>query len=430
MSVKCILHGQQDDTKFSIGGGSMFGSINMQDNQITNMRNPVDDSDAATKKYVDDHTPSAMIYEELPAKPSTPIADGQEIPYTWKEINAITLAGKAQEYFSLGATKLVNLSTAVLGANAATMMVIGFNQDGENTTTFQTKGVLPTTIKFGSNAQWIGSTARTQCQNFYNACDAKSFIKTVSKGTCPDISKPRNGTAIYNDETVWLPSEREIGYDSYSPLSPANSTISNAECTQGYNAAYSYYTSNTTRVKYQMSANGALTTSKLKYWIRSRLYNLVDYVINITDGGSINFNYYTEIYGLAPAFVIGNSDAPSPSAKITQDGEDITDKVKELMGGGTLYTATIGTTWSEDSTTGAKYQEVAISGIKSTDGAQIDHVFTGSDTSNDYAAFVEAENQYLTYITNGYAETIDGAIKFVIFGDAPTVEIPIVVKVG
>lgn len=429
MSVKCILHGQQDDTKFDKAGGTISGPIDMQNNQITNIKNPVNDSDAATKKYVDDHTPSAMIYEELPAKPSTPIADGEAIPYTWEQINAITLAGKAQEYFSLGATKLVNLSTAVLGANTATMRIIGFNQDGENTTTFQTKNVLPTQTAFGSSAVWIGSTARTQCQNFYNACDAKSFIKTVSKGTCPSTNSSRNGDVTYNDETVFLLSEREFGLDTYSPLSTANSTTSRAECTQGKNFAYSYYTSNATRIMYL----GDTSTDNHGYpWERSRYCDSSHstYVCFVGGNGAARYDSYSRSLSLAPAFVIGNSDASSPSAKISQDGEDITDKVKELMGGGTFYTATIGTTWSEDSTTGAKYQEVAISGIKSTDGAQIDHVFTGSDTSNDYAAFVEAENQYLTYITNGYAETIDGAIKFVIFGDAPTVEIPIVVKVG
>ena len=94
------------------------------------------------------------------------------------------------------------------------------------------------------------------------------------------------------------------------------------------------------------------------------------------------------------------------------------------------YTATIGTTWTEDSNTGVKTQTVAISGVKATNTATVDHVYTGAGTSDDYAAFVEAENQYLTCITNGYAETYDGGIKFTIFGDANTVSIPIVVEVS
>lgn len=94
------------------------------------------------------------------------------------------------------------------------------------------------------------------------------------------------------------------------------------------------------------------------------------------------------------------------------------------------YTATIGTTWVEDSNTGVKTQSVAIAGVTAQSTAMVDHVYTGNGTSDDYAAFVEAENQYLTYITNGYAETYDGGIKFTIFGDANTVAIPIVAEVS
>ena len=98
--------------------------------------------------------------------------------------------------------------------------------------------------------------------------------------------------------------------------------------------------------------------------------------------------------------------------------------------GSTTYTATIGTTWVEDSNTGVKTQSVAIAGVTAQSTAMVDHVYTGSGTSDDYAAFVEAENQYLNCITNGYAETYDGGIKFTIFGDANTVSIPIVAEVS
>ena len=107
-------------------------------------------------------------------------------------------------------------------------------------------------------------------------------------------------------------------------------------------------------------------------------------------------------------------------------GEEITGS----MGSIKTYTATIGTTWVEDSNTGVKTQNVAIPGVLASHTAKVDHAYTGSGTSDDYAAFVEAENQYLTYITNGYAETVAGGIKFTIFGDANTVSIPIVVEVS
>lgn len=116
-------------------------------------------------------------------------------------------------------------------------------------------------------------------------------------------------------------------------------------------------------------------------------------------------------------------------ASLDTDGKVPSSQLPEISSVKT-YTATIGTTWVEDENTGVKTQTVTISGVTASQTAKVDHAYTGSGTSDDYAAFVEAENQYLTYITNGYAETVAGGIKFTIFGDANTVSIPIVVEVS
>lgn len=116
-------------------------------------------------------------------------------------------------------------------------------------------------------------------------------------------------------------------------------------------------------------------------------------------------------------------------ASLGTDGKVPASQLPEISSVKT-YTATIGTTWVEDENTGVKTQSVAIAGVTAQSTAMVDHVYTGSGTSDDYAAFVEAENQYLNCITNGYAETYDGGIKFTIFGDANTVAIPIVAEVS
>ena len=116
-------------------------------------------------------------------------------------------------------------------------------------------------------------------------------------------------------------------------------------------------------------------------------------------------------------------------ASLGTDGKVPASQLPEISSVKT-YPATIGTTWTEDSNTGVKTQSVAIPGVLASHTATVDHAYTGNGTSDDYAAFVEAENQYLTYITNGYAETYDGGIKFTIFGDANTVSIPIVAEVS
>ena len=202
----------------------------------------------------------------------------------------------------LGTTKSVTLSSAVLGTTTHLIRVIGVDQDANNTVTFQTKNCLSQYTAFGSNAVWIGSTARTLCQNYYNAFPGKAAIKTVSKGTCPNYGS-RNQDVTYNNETVFLLSEREFGLDSYSPLSTANSTTSRAECTAGKNFAYSYYTSNATRVMYL----GDTSTSNYGYpWERSRYYNNSNSVCFVDNSGTAASNNYSNGNGLAPAFVIGN----------------------------------------------------------------------------------------------------------------------------
>ena len=202
----------------------------------------------------------------------------------------------------LGTTKSVTLSSAILGTTTHLIRVIGVDQDANNTVTFQTKNCLSQYTTFGDNAIWIGSTARSLCQSYYNAFPGKAAIKTVSKGTCPDYGN-RNQNVTYNDETVFLLSEREFGLDSYSPLSTSNSTTSKAECTQGKNFAYSYYTSNATRVMYL----GDTSTSNYGYpWERSRFYSGSNGVCRVdSDGSATDYHYYYG-YGLAPAFVIGN----------------------------------------------------------------------------------------------------------------------------
>lgn len=202
----------------------------------------------------------------------------------------------------LGTTKSVTLSSAVLGTTTHLIRVIGVDQDANNTVTFQTKNCLSQYTTFGDNAMWIGSTARSLCQNYYNAFPGKAAIKTVSKGTCPDYGN-RNQDVTYNNETVFLLSEREFGLDSYSPLSTSNSTTSRAECTQGKNFAYSYYTSNATRVMYL----GGTSTNSYGYpWERSRRYGNSGSVCIVDNDGSADNVYYSNSGGLAPAFVIGN----------------------------------------------------------------------------------------------------------------------------
>ena len=94
-----------------------------------------------------------------------------------------------------------------------------------------------------------------------------------------------------------------------------------------------------------------------------------------------------------------------------------------------VFYATIGTDWTVNETTGAMTQTVTISEVTAEHAAKVDHYFNGAHTIEGHAAYVEEEKQYLTCITNGFAETVAGGIKFTIFGESNTVPVPIIVEV-
>lgn len=127
--------------------------------------------------------------------------------------------------------------------------------------------------------------------------------------------------------------------------------------------------------------------------------------------------------------------APDVSGQINTHNTDTAahSDIRQLIAnkkGAQVYTATIGTSWTENSETGVKTQTVSISGVTADNTAKVDHSSASvNGTSDGYAVFVEEENQYLEFITNGFAETVANGIKFTIFGDPNTVPIPIVVEV-
>lgn len=225
----------------------------------------------------------------------------------WAGLKAWAVSASSSERKNcVGKTKKVSLSSAILDGNQVLMRCVGADQDGTGTLAFNAVSVLPNTTSFGNNAVWIGSTARSLCQDFYNKCSAKNAIKTVKKGTCPNINDSRNNSVTYNNETVFLLSEREYGLDIYSPISTENSKTFNAECTQEYNAAYSYFTNNSKRVMYRGDANGNPTSDYGRQWERSRYYSSSNTVCIVGRDGSADYGtYYVDSYGLAPAFVIG-----------------------------------------------------------------------------------------------------------------------------
>lgn len=215
---------------------------------------------------------------------------------TWEDINNLCYA-KQQGYINswpadvvLGATKSETLSSAVLGTTTHDVMIIGIDIDGDGTLTFQTKNCLADTVAFGGSGLWSSSTARIQCQNYYNAFPGKDYILTVSK-----LTSTSDTTADLSEtsDAVWIPSRPEVGGSS--------SANTEGEFTVGSSTPYNY-SSNADRIKKLVDTD----ESGVRYWLRSRHQNSSNSVDIVYDGGSISYVVYSDAVYLAPAFVIGN----------------------------------------------------------------------------------------------------------------------------
>ena len=224
--------------------------------------------------------------------------------------NWIAGASTSELAACVGKTKSVTLTSAVQGTTTHLVRCIGYNCDRDksntsrNTLTFHTKNCLANTTVFGnSNGLWNGSTVRTLCTNYYNAFPGKVSVVTVSKGTATTTNSSQAATPTYQDETVFLPSDCEMGFPKGASYSNGKGYAAsyNEFCQQNTSkTAYQYYTSNNSRIKYY----GDSGTSAAYYWERSLYYNTANFACRVNgDGQPGSFNCDNSI-GFAPAFVI------------------------------------------------------------------------------------------------------------------------------
>ena len=192
----------------------------------------------------------------------------------------------------LGATKETTLSTAILGTSTFTMRIIGLDIDGSGVITFDSKYLAAETMDT--------NLLNTYQDNFYDYCNAKPYIKALSKGTAA-TNINRNGVVTYADYYVWSLSEREVNLDKNSGISVANSTLTKAECTYGVNQPYPYFTSNDKRKK-----TVANNSTAYAWRLRSVSKFGTETVVFVTNQGSSNYsNTSVDYIRFSPCFAIG-----------------------------------------------------------------------------------------------------------------------------
>lgn len=223
--------------------------------------------------------------------------------------NWVASASASELSACVGKTKSVTLTSAVQGTTTHLVRCVGYNCDhdksntSKNTLTFHTANCMATTTVFGSsNGKWTGSTVRSLCTSYYNAFPGKASVATVSKGTATAINSSQAATPTYQDETVFLPSDCEMGFPKGCNYSNGKGYAASYDEFCQYNTsktAYQYYTSNDRRIKKQGDSGSAVA-----YWERSLYYDNAGTACFVRNGGGPDYGYYNGGFGFAPAFVI------------------------------------------------------------------------------------------------------------------------------
>lgn len=158
----------------------------------------------------------ANMGPQLPAKGKT-LAE-----YTWEEISAISEAGAAREYFSLGDIKTIDI-----GGTSYEVFIVGFSHDdksdssGKAGITFQMVDCLNTKSKMNSSSTNAGGWENTLMRTYLNgdvynslSSDLQSVIKTVNKSS--DKGKAAgNGAIATTADKLWLFSAQELHGHNY-----------------------------------------------------------------------------------------------------------------------------------------------------------------------------------------------------------------------
>ena len=153
---------------------------------------------------------------DTPNEPTLPELGTTVENCTWEEISAIGNAGKADEYFNLGDTKTITLTTG----EEVVMEIVAFNADektagGYAAITWVSKNVLKTTHVMNTTdtneGGWEASDMREWLQtDVYNTLptEVKSTIVAVNKTYSVAAPSATSITKTCSD-TVWIPSFRE-----------------------------------------------------------------------------------------------------------------------------------------------------------------------------------------------------------------------------
>lgn len=182
--------------------------------------------------------------------------------------------------------KTVNLSSSVLGTTSLMMYVAGLDIDGDGVITFVAGDALNNTASRGGNWNASNSLRSGALTDFYNACEAKPYIKKLNKQT--ENSK---GTLFTTEDYVWIPSVAELGLEYWE-------SDHLGEYTEGVSTPYPHFDRAVKLERYP-----ANSSTEISYYLRSKQPGTSNMYSYGPDG--LTKVTPTTTHYVVPAFAIG-----------------------------------------------------------------------------------------------------------------------------
>lgn len=254
---------------------------------------------------------------------------------TWEEIRAISDAGKAANYFSVGDTKSIvingNVGNKTFSNLEIDVFIIGINHNADKEGSNRIHFCLGKVSEIDAclcgkyyNSQWqysgeFNMSPQNNNSGGWSNCHMRKTIlgsdstpdspttNTLLAALPADLRTVMKHVTKYSDNTgngsgnnasvvtptvdyLWLLSEFEVfGSRTYSNSSEQN-----------FQQQYDYYAAGNSKVKYKQNA---LTTA-CAWWLRSVLYDSSVGFCYVDDRGLATFNNALNCYGISPAFCV------------------------------------------------------------------------------------------------------------------------------
>lgn len=211
---------------------------------------------------------------------------------SWADIQTIVKSGRAKSQFSIGETRIIDLSS--MGAGDALVTLVNISADGKKITCMITAytGTEPKHV-MNTSATNVGSWRDSSMRSWLNGSgyydklpsDLKAVIASSSIVT-GDINN--GGTNITTTDKLFLPAVNEVFGTQ------GNSTANETSATKQFQYFAFIATSNTSRA---LASSGS-------WWLRSPYSGTGAYFCYVNSSGSASYSGADSSYSVFPAFCI------------------------------------------------------------------------------------------------------------------------------